>query len=223
MKKQVWVLAGKSYKKKKSIKEACKKILHQKEEEFYITDEKEHEFLQDLLSHHYFHGERIAKNNIKSFSVAWNPNFGGHTKSFYFELENGYKSDFSYLKTISPPSHFNHVVDALRTEIYPYCRQYKEDYFSRNETPVSEMTGRAVTREDCHVDHFDPLFCDIVEAFFEIHPCETLKVRHGENGYRDLEDRDVAKEWYDFHKDKALLRVVTSEENLTRPKKKQKA
>jgi hypothetical protein len=120
-------------------------------------------------------------------------------------------NDFFAIYRVSKLSEISQI---LRTAVSYQTQNFKYNTFKQaklnNTTVRCAITGVIVSYNNCNVDHFKPVFCDMVRDFLKMNNIENTeihKVRHNTN---------LLQEWRDFHKANAILRITTPEANRNR-------
>lgn len=146
---------------------------------------------------------------------------GFASTAFHFNvvLENGMRTDFSYIKCMNGYANTkkHDVMIAMRDIIRPQIMAYKRRLFSDGNV-VCSVSGMTLHEVDLHIDHHFELmpFKKIVDDFLNKEnitvddiPIVSLGVTH------DIDDHELRQRWYDFHEKKAILRPVHKHINLT--------
>ena len=107
--------------------------------------------------------------------------------------------------------------EAFRNAISHQTIEYKEQYFDGHAEAFCEATGELMTRLDCHVDHEEPLFCQLVEQFKAMCGGQIEMLDDGLCWH--IADKSIREAWQNFHRQNAKLRCTTSKFNLTRKAK----
>ncbi len=172
------------------------------EESTILSEEEEEVFIEDI---------RIAKVQYDS-------------KCFEIVYTDSTTSLMSYILYLSitkadPAKDFNR---ACRNAIQNDMRLVKLRYFQLNSKKGQvkcQETGELHKWVDLVVDHRQPnTFSMIVERFKELKQIEVSKIEYYyDDGNKLLfKDQTLMEDFVNFHKDKANLRVVKKEKNLSR-------
>lgn len=157
-------------------------------------------------------------NKILSVMVDRHPEFRT-TKCFYFVgLFNGekYKDIFSYRGAINGlPSDLQSFSRACRFSVHKRIREFKIEQF-KNKPVQCVISGQTVEWDECQVDHKAPLtFSVIVKSFIVANDIDISSVEYVYNNSKeDFVDSSIPERFYDFHKKMAVLRIVSSIENV---------
>lgn len=168
-----------------------------------------------------FHHEWAQKKGLGVAEIRRQkePNYGKH-RAFFIERIDGSKTDISY--TISNIQNDNAAKDfrnALRQIIKPQISNFRERAFSDTPTLKCPLTGETVTAGTCHIDHLPPTFEKLVQSYIKGHNLTDLKSLikpHEDNQTTaQLNDPEIAEDFYDFHRHNANLRVLSPKGNLS--------
>jgi hypothetical protein len=102
--------------------------------------------------------------------------------------------------------------------------EFKRKYFHDRECAPCQATGTPLTIESAHVDHERPQFIELVEAFRKLKgwdleiPAQVISPSADGQMFVAFTDPALAEDFRTFHNEKAELRVVSGEFNLSRPK-----
>jgi len=181
------------------------------------TPEEITEFSEDVVSgfNEVFEGE---EDRILSVIVDRHLEFRT-TKCFYFiGLTDGKKTRdiFSYRIAINGlPSDLQKFSRACRFAVKKRIRQYKIQKF-KNRPVCCVISGNVVEWEECQIDHKAPLtFSVIVKSFMVANNLDISNIEYNySNSMEIFVDGSLAEKFDDFHKKMAVLRIVSSNENL---------
>jgi len=78
------------------------------------------------------------------------------------------------------------------------------------------ISGEIVEWEECQVDHKSPLtFSVIVKSFIIANNLDIAKIEYTYSNSREkFVDESIAKNFDEFHKNMAVLRIISTKENL---------
>ena len=139
-------------------------------------------------------------------------------KCFHVSLSNGVSDSFSINKCINSKNEnqFSKFClaarDTIKWQIYEFRSLNKNgDHF------VSEISNEKIKPDETHVDHVYE-FQNIVIDFINKHNIDIDTVEFDENIPMIISfiDTRIEKNFYDYHKQKAKLRIVSSNENYSR-------
>lgn len=133
---------------------------------------------------------------------------------------DGSEADFSWPVCLDGrPSRKTQVMNAFRHEVWRDVATAKADFFACRASVVCEATGRSITIDDSHLDHMAPLTFEVlVYTFLKLKDLTTdsIDIENEDEGIGVwLRDRDLAREWRDYHARAAVARPVAKEYNLS--------
>lgn len=195
------------------IEEHCRKIIRETTVNRYQrgrVDECHNPFLHDLLLRHPNYEEKWGAG-VDFFVV--DQKRGG----LQFVRNDGSSSVFSFLKCArareaSPRQLF---ARAARWSVRQSIVRFRDEQFRGKLEIPSAISGEPVCIEDCHVDHADPPFSQIVEEFCKTRDWAAIELADEVLGKAFAHEAD-AKSFREFHDARAVLQVVTAKENLTK-------
>lgn len=150
---------------------------------------------------------------IKSVMVDFNPDFRS-TKCFYIIGSEG-KQLYSYMLPINGVLSKNQLFSrACRHLVVERLREFKKQQF-KNRPVKCAITNEIVEWEECQIDHKAPLtFSVIVKSFIVAYKIDINSVGYVyENSKEQFTDKDIADKFVAFHKDMAVLRVLSTKQN----------
>ncbi|SFU41963.1 Protein of unknown function [Pustulibacterium marinum] len=146
-----------------------------------------------------------------------------NTKSFELVRKDGTNEFLSYTKRINKPKNdFSKFAMACRQAIQKDLINLKQNYFkenAKNGKVKCQETGDFLTYEALNIDHRQPnTFSVIVDRFLEIKNLNLSKIEYLQinGGPNELADKILKTEFRNYHKEKAILRLVKKELNLSR-------
>jgi hypothetical protein len=215
MSRKPTLVGSRTFALKKDAEEACRTILYRYRPGERVVDPADERFLLDLLE---LHPERDSKIGcgIASFEVRSNPRFVKQ-RSFYLIRTDGSETDFSFVKCLTPPTHRQLVLAAMRQEIFPQIFEFADRaYGSASELPCA-ITGSMVSRDAAHVDHSAPTFIELAQEFVAEHGgWDEFGISRSDGSIGvQLENSDLAKSWREHHRANCRLRIVSVEANLS--------
>lgn len=176
-----------------------------------INNQTEIDFNEDSEQDLYIKDIKIARVqfNTKCFEVFWSDSTSGYTS--YIMLINRPK--------LNPDRDFN---IACRNSITNDLRSVKQQYFDENSLKglvKCQESNQMSKWEDLAVDHRQPnTFSVIVDRFKELNKIDVSKVDYfvDDNNFLLFENEKLTEEFRNYHKEKANLRIVRNECNLSR-------
>ena len=176
-------------------------------------------FMLNLL-HNHPQRERKIGSGIVGIYILQNPVYKNQ-RTFILRRYDGTETDFSWMECITPSSHCKKVRSAFRAIVAPSIIQFKKNFFAKlMGSSVCELTKVPITFSTSHVDHkppntFEQLLSDFLASQNLIMEEICLKDGFKDNVYtEELENRDVASSWQNYHHKYANLRVIHAKANL---------
>jgi hypothetical protein len=205
--RRTYVLGGQTFKTKAQVTAACRDML-------YARVPIDHAFLLDLLSLHQESDQKIGCGVQRFFTAP--DGYGGI--GFWFERVDGSKTDWSFVKCLTPPTHRQEVLAGLRHAIVDQILAFRGEVFARG--AVCAITGVPVTVRTAHVDHKPPkTFVALVEAFLkEQHlDFDDIAVESTADGstVTELFDPAIVEAWSIFHAQEAELQLTSAQANMS--------
>ncbi len=149
-----------------------------------------------------------AQFNTKCFEIVWN---------------DGLEEFISYTQIINRHETNSKVyfVKACRNIIQDDLRKVKQKYFDINSIKGKvecQETGELLKWEDLVVDHRQPItFSVIVDRFLEVRKIKTDEVEFKKiNNVLHFKNENLSNDFKEYHKQKAILRIVKRELNSSR-------
>ncbi len=173
---------------------------------------EEDEFLRDLVALHP-NSDRKVGAGIKRFEVRRVfQNLG-----FHIIRIDGTDTDFGFKKCVKSAPPQTVVLSAMRYAVINQKNEARERAFGSSLTLICPITGTVMTREDCHVDHYDPTFIELANAFAAMvggYQSIVTTSRDRDVGQR-LQDAATDAAWCEYHAANAHLRVISKPANLS--------
>ena len=148
----------------------------------------------------------------------------GKYRAFEIERVDGSFTDISYIvSNIKTPKLINDFKKALRNVVNQQILEFKTSFFQFPITKFCEISGDVITFSNCHVDHFNPSFNDLVNLFIEENKINdlsnVLEPSKDNQTMCFIKDSEIANKFYEYHLINANLRVLSVKANLSIPKK----
>jgi hypothetical protein len=137
---------------------------------------------------------------------------------------DGSDEDISYtISKIMKSNPRKDFVLALRYLIRLQIEEYRDRAFNGKTVLVCPLTSNEVTQQTCHVDHHEPTFNQIAESFISDRGIETfenlVQPSSASGAEYLLVDKSLEKDFYDYHRQRAKLRILSKIGNLSTAKK----
>jgi len=182
------------------------------------TPEEVAELAEGMVADFHKNDDEIPSSKLLGVMVDRHPDFRT-TKCFYFfgDVDGKARKDiFSYRIAINGlPTDMQSFSRACRFSVHDRIRKFKIEQFKSRPVQCA-LTGDVVEWEECQVDHKAPLtFSVIVKSFIVSNDLDISKIEYEYKNSREyFADSKISEKFYDFHKKMAVLRIVSSEENL---------
>lgn len=138
------------------------------------------------------------------------------SRGYWIKRTDATVIDFSYKRALRKPTARADAAAAMRREIMPQISEYLSLAFANAGTVSCPVTGQKLRRGDGHVDHVIP-FASIAHDFLMHQGLTWDDVQVCSNGIGcAMTDRDLARSWQDWHREKAVLRFIHASANLRR-------
>jgi len=170
-------------------------------------------FLRELIALHIDADEKVGCG-IERFEVRRN---AGNTLGFWIVRVDGTSTDFSFLRCLGAVTHSVRVRIAMRHSIHGDVVNFRERAFADSKTMTCPISNELVTRESCHVDHSEPKFLQLADAFaasiggYEIIEADAFDGTFG----AVFASSEVRSKWRAYHNAHAALRIVSRTANLS--------
>lgn len=210
-------VGGETFGTKDALRERIRAIVTAyKDEQALSADDLE--FMLAVLDRHPQAETKIGCG-VRSMVVRTNPVYRNN-RGFYLYRTDGTGTDWSWTECLNPTPHAKKVIRALRVLVEPQTLAFKREFFSTT-AGLCEATGEQLSFVGSHVDHVPPLtFENLVAGFLTEYALDinTLPLRDelSDNKYVDVLDDDlIAIRWVEYHRQHAILRVVSQYANLS--------
>jgi hypothetical protein len=205
------------------------------EVDFFLTKNKDFEFLMNLVRRHPYSDNKIGCG-IKSFEIVRTVY---NNYCLYLTRLDGSRTDFSWRECLNATPEEQSMVKAMRKAV-----DYQIIKWVKTHTHKGQLCCLCNKKLAEHVDHVPPnTFEEIAERFIKMRknkPSQTsLEESQGENKVyhrgiidtysvdglsgRRILDPVVEKEWQDYHENQSVLRYLCAFCNLSTSKKEHNA
>ncbi|MEY9906097.1 hypothetical protein ABIA35_002314 [Catenulispora sp. MAP12-49] len=200
--------------RKGDAQQACRDLLYRYPPGSVIDDPSDEAFLHDLLE---LHQDAAGKRGvgIDHFEVRLTEEF--HQPGFFIIRVDGTVTDFSFLRCLTPATHRDRVLTAMRRAVKDQVVAFKQEALAEDGTAVCAITDAVVTAADIHVDHHDPDFLALAQDYAAEHGgFEAFGIVNGDGvigaEFADPATRDA---WAEHHRDSAQLQITSVQANLS--------
>lgn len=219
--KNKFVLGSRSFNSKKAVDDYMRQILHAAVIGRPLTGD---DFCAvfDLLLRHPECDKKIGAG-VAALTVQAEPRW--NTRHFQITRIDGSTTDFSFKKCINPPSKMTLFRCACRHLVANQIVSFRNAVFdAAGGTLRCPLRGTVLTPNTAHIDHAPPnTFETLVQLFLADNNIDVQTVEI--TGTKDNEmqkgfaDTDLKLRWQAFHLERAVLRVVSPQANLSDIKK----
>lgn len=144
-------------------------------------------------------------------------NSGGFGNGFFVERVDGVFVDFSYKQCVRPQTNATKAKFAFRRAIDTQVIAVKKDAFDTVSRLYCPITGEPMLWETAHVDHEPPLtFAALLAEYCALRgvDLDTLELYEPRSGIGKLLSPAMEADWAAWHKERAILRVISAEANM---------
>ena len=217
-KRQPFKIAGEIFKTKAALTERIKLILNGAVSRVPLGT-KDFEFMLEVL---HLHPMAVIKIGVGVSAIFVDKAPEWTSRCFFVRRTDQSKAEFSFHECLKGTTHEGRFLEAARAEIEDQVVHFRESIFAGSSVRLCALTGASITRHESHIDHIVP-FNKLVEAFTANFSLDVATVKY--TGWDDgaarmrFADPVLAKQWSDFHREKAELRITAKSANLQRPRK----
>lgn len=214
---EFWI-GHRKYRTKGEAQEAVREVLYRYPVGSVVDQEEDHLLLLDLLDMHRESEDKIGPG-VEAFAIA--PPQRGPYPGFEVIRVDGSRIDFSYRDCLKPKTYRQQVLNVMRDEVKSAVNAYFESRKAAGSL-VSDESGIPLESSDTAVSYFrGPSFNDIAEEFTEsIGGWEAVELTPStEPGLGRFKDRDLAERWFAHHGERAVLGLLSTQENQRRPRR----
>lgn len=184
-----------------------------------ILEGENFDYVMALLLNHPNVDEKVGKG-VKHITVQ--TGYNSKNRCFHIVRKDNTVEDFSIGKCIDGDhSNFHKFCIAARRAVEGDLKKFKRDFFEKNSDSEGkvkcQLTGKKISFEQAHIDHREPFtFSAIVYFFIQAQDINLDSVKYiTTNTYgNEFEDQEIIKEFIQWHKNSAKLRIVNSKSNL---------
>jgi hypothetical protein len=142
-------------------------------------------------------------------------------KHFMLERIDGTREDFSFLKCFSRSSPKANFLKACRRAVESIIIAFRNSIFGNKETIVCPVLNTHITKNESHVDHDLPYpFITIARMFCEENDIDLCEIKYIHQIGVEFYDKDLEKQWIEYHNKYAKLRVISAIANQKIKKEK---
>lgn len=198
-----------NFKTKKQLKEHVQKIRDINKNQCVINND-DFNFLMEFTSMHPEFEEKYFGRKILGFKVQQNPEFKHYV--IYAQLDNGKIEDIAMNNIIRGrcANKKEERDSAYRSAVFEQIREFKATAL----LVCVQCNHADLDQRNMHVDHFIK-FKDIVKEFESMNGVSEDTEQYTKSRQWFFKDLIFRKKFEDFHKQKAILRILCAKCNLT--------
>lgn len=211
-------IGQRQYPTKQAAGDAVRAVLYGYSVGSTVDRPEDHLLLLDLLDLHAEAADKIG-SGVEAFVIA--PPLRGSYPGFAVVRTDGSSVDFSYLACLKPPTYRQQVSSAMRAEVEEDVNAYFASRVAAG-TLVSDQSGAQLDYGDTHVSYFrGPTFAEIAGSFAASAGgwAAIALTSSTDQGLGTFTDRALSERWRSHHTEHAVLGVLSSQENLRRPRR----
>ena len=179
-------------------------------------DQSNTEFIVKILKHHHHFKEKIGAG-MKHLVIRENQSYGATTLGIWIIRVDDTETDISWVAALKPDGKASTKEDVSSAARYEIKQQIHDFHNNNTCATICELCKQDMTTGvGIHADHINPF----EQLFLEF--LSSLHLTYFDVNTKDLGidscflDRDLAAKWFQFHKEKATLRLVHGRCNLKR-------
>jgi hypothetical protein len=173
-------------------------------------------FVELIREMHPYAGEKLSKPVV---GVRRYNRYGHQGNNLLLMYADGSSLPFSWNKCCKGKKSSDgvSVKTALRAAVADQTSAVMDAAFAHSETIACPMSGDVITRRSSHVDHAPPKFADLVQAWLIDRDIQLDDVPLADDpqGGQILALGEARDSWRRFHKQNAVLRVVSARWNTS--------
>lgn len=204
---------------KKYVENFLRKILDNKDIRIIEINDNDFDKLYSLLEFHP-NFQNKTKHGIKAFIV--NIAFKDYIQLSFIN-NNNERDDISWIKISkvlagldAKTLKLQTIRKAMRASIADQILEFKEKHFLLNSCFISELSGEIIDEAFVHVDHYKPTFYELANNWINLVGPDNIELVSLGCQLGPVLREDQRKDWSDYHRKHAKLRILSAKENLTR-------
>lgn len=205
---------------KKDVEATAREILYKDIVDTYLNKE---DFNFMMAYFEYFHIDWEQKKGQSGIKHIIRKNDNWRKPCFWIKRYDDSETDISFkISSIEKKNFYREFSAAMREAVHDQIRDFKKNSFLNNEILICPINNIEVTINQCHVDHHNPSFDDLVKQFIDVNKVKLTNELFppSEDGrmHYMITDNNLTKGFYDFHLSKARLRITSANGNLSKKK-----
>lgn len=195
---------------KTQTKDYIRNNIINKYDEYTDLDDKDLEFMCNILLNHEDSDEKMG-DGVRRM---WLERTIYGNKCFWLERIDGSKEDFSFLKCFSKSNPKSVFLKACRKAVESIVITFRDKVFANKETIICPILKVPITKHESHVDHDLPYpFITTARMFCEEKELDLTAIKYIHKIGVEFYDKQLEKEWIDYHNQYANLRVISATAN----------
>lgn len=207
-----YLINGEHFRTQKALRERVQGIMNSYRYD-EVVGENDEEFLRHLITRHPDYEEK-AGVGVGGFVVVrteWN------NRGLMLVRIDGSEIDISWLECLKATPHAQQARGCLRRAVKEQVIEHITKAFAHGPV-VCEVTGDSISSpREADVDHGKPVFDELAESFIRDHGGLEAFVIAPDNAagfsVAELENAALVRDWQEYHRKHARLRVVTKHAN----------
>jgi len=207
-----------SFTSKKSAEAKAREILY-KDIIDTCLDKEDFNFMMAYFE--YFHIDWEQKKGQSGIKNITRKKDDYRKPCYWIKRYDNSETDISFIiSSIEKKNFYREFSAAMREAVKDQIGDFKKKSFLNNEILICPINNIEVTIIECHVDHHNPSFDDLVKRFIDDNKVKLTKELFppSEDGIMHymITDNNLTKSFYDFHLSNARLRITSANGNLTK-------
>lgn len=199
---------------KKDQTEYCRVILKKAKLNEDLTNRPDIEFLMDLFESHP-EWEQKKGSGVSAIKVIMSPY---KNRCFEIQRPDGTKTDISFNLCISKPTILSYIKKACRNAIRSEIVFFRDANVKFGQS-LCPFTNEIITKDNCHIDHFNTTFDQMVNFWIIFKGVEYLYNQIEETKDNNFDtcfnNQDLIDEFIKYHNSNTNLRAVSITANLS--------
>lgn len=220
--KMKYVIGKYGFSSKKGIENKAREILNSNADNSILSEE-DLLFMIKYFARFHIQWEEKKGCGIKNIRRVRDSTF---RKNRYFSIErkDDSSTDISFIiNNIQKKDYNREFRQAMREVVHDQIQAFKMQAFNDSKILICPLLNIPIAKETCHIDHYEPTFKELIKNFIKENQLvltEDLFPKSSDNQkIYTITDKELSMKFYDFHKDKAILRAVSNKGNLRRERK----
>lgn len=216
MAKKIYNINGIVFSTQKSIEDEARNILYGDITDSYLND-NDFDFMIEYFK--CFHLDWNQKNGISGIKKLKRKKDNYNKLCFWIERHDESETDISFIiSKIYKKNYKSEFSYAMREAIKDQIRDFKKSEYLNQEFIICPIENIRVSIEECHVDHHNPSFDELIQEFIINKNIKLSKdlFPPSEDGRMiyTITNNEITKMFRAFHLENANLRITSAKGNL---------